>query len=112
VQPLRAEMNYLLRVLHRYFPRYGGQQIGDVQDAFAGLRVLPAGPGHAFHRSRETILQTDGDGRNDRPRVLSIYGGKLTGWRATAEKVMSRIDGALPDRKPVADTRSLPLSPP
>jgi glycerol-3-phosphate dehydrogenase len=112
VQPLRAEMNYLLRVLHRYFPRYAAQQTGDVLDAFAGLRVLPAGPGHAFHRSRETILQTDGDGRYDRPRVLSIYGGKLTGWRATAEKVMRRIDCALPDRKPVADTRSLPLSPP
>jgi glycerol-3-phosphate dehydrogenase len=112
VRPLRAEMNYLLRVLYRYFPRYGAQQIGDVLDAFAGLRVLPAGPGHAFHRSRETTLRTDGDGSNERPRVLSIYGGKLTGWRATAEKVLKRIDRALPDRKPVADTRSLPLSPP
>ncbi|MGD8699955.1 MAG: FAD-dependent oxidoreductase [Gemmatimonadales bacterium] len=110
VQPLRAEKSYLLRVLVRYFPRYAAD--AKVLSAFAGLRVLPAGPGHAFHRSRETILMTDRDGRHDQPRVLSIYGGKLTAWRATAAKVMARIESALPNRKPVADTRSLPLSPP
>lgn len=109
VEPLRAEQSYLLRVLQRYFPRYADAEI---LQAFAGLRVLPAGPGHAFHRSRETILLTDRDGRHGRPRLLSIYGGKLTAWRATAAKVMARIESALPDRKPVADTRSLPLSPP
>jgi glycerol-3-phosphate dehydrogenase len=110
VQPLRAEKSYLLRVLVRYFPHYAAD--ARVLNSFAGLRVLPTGPGHAFHRSRETILVTDREGRHDRPRVLSIYGGKLTSWRATAAKVMSRIAGALPERKPVADTRSLPLSPP
>lgn len=109
VHPLQAEKSYLARVLGRYFPRYAD---ADILTAFAGLRVLPAGPGHAFHRSRETILLTDGNGRHDRPRLLSIYGGKLTAWRATAAKVMDRIESALPDRKPVADTRSLPLSPP
>lgn len=109
VEPLRAERSYLLRVLQRYFPRYADAEL---LRAFAGLRVLPAGPGHAFHRSRETILLVDKDGRNARPRLLSIYGGKLTAWRATAAKVMDHIESALPDRKPVADTRSLPLSPP
>jgi glycerol-3-phosphate dehydrogenase len=110
VQPLRAEKNYLLRVLHRHFPRYRDQCT--VQDAFAGLRVLPSGPGHAFHRTREVILLSDRDSRRDPPRVLSIYGGKLTGYRATAAKVISRIEAALPSRKPVADTRRLRLSPP
>ncbi len=110
VQPTRAEKNYLLRVLHRHFPRYRDQCT--VQDAFAGLRVLPSGPGHAFHRTREVILLSDRADRRDPPRVLSIYGGKLTGYRATAAKVIRRIESALPKRKPVADTRRLRLSPP
>lgn len=110
VQPLRAEKNYLLRVLHRHFPRYRDEC--SVQDAFAGLRVLPSGPGHAFHRTREVILVSDRGDEREPPRVLSIYGGKLTGYRATAEKVMARVASALPARKPVADTRRLPLTPP
>lgn len=110
VQPLRAEKNYLLRVLHRHFPRYRDQCT--VQDAFAGLRVLPSGRGHAFHRTREVILQSDRERDSEPPRVLSIYGGKLTGYRATAAKVIRRIESALPRRRPVADTRRLRLSPP
>jgi glycerol-3-phosphate dehydrogenase len=110
VQPLRAEKNYLLRVLHRHFPRYRDQCT--VQDAFAGLRVLPSGPGHAFHRTREVILLSDRESRRDPPRVLSIYGGKLTGYRSAAAKVIRRIEAALPKRRPVADTRRLRLSPP
>lgn len=110
VQPLRAEKNYLLRVLHRHFPRYRDQLT--VHDAFAGLRVLPAGPGHAFHRTREVILLSDRDSDRDPPRLLSIYGGKLTGYRATATKVLRRVEAALPSRTPVADTRRLRLLPP
>jgi glycerol-3-phosphate dehydrogenase len=110
VQPLRAEKNYLLRVLHRHFPRYRDQCT--VQDAFAGLRVLPSGPGHAFHRTREVILLSDRESRRDPPRVLSIYGGKLTSYRSAAAKVIRRIEAALPRRRPMADTRRLRLSPP
>lgn len=97
------ERAYLLSILRHHFPRYGDTQI---TDSFAGLRVLPAGEGHAFHRSRESVLLADGD----RPRVLSIYGGKLTTYRATAEKAIARITPSLPARRPVADTRTLPLS--
>lgn len=110
VQPLRAEKNYLLRVLHRHFPRYRDQCT--MLDAFAGLRVLPAGPGHAFHRTREVILLSDREKDREPPRLLSVYGGKLTGYRATAEKVLARIAAALPARRPLADTRRLELSPP
>jgi glycerol-3-phosphate dehydrogenase len=69
---------------------------------------LPSGEGHAFHRSRETILHTD---RTTRPRVLSVYGGKLTSYRATAEKVVERLKATLPDKKPQANTSKLPLRP-
>lgn len=107
VHPLASERHYLLSVLRHYFPRYAPLELR-VPEAFAGLRVLPAGRGHAFHRSRETLLMPD---RRQRPRVLSIYGGKLTGWRATAERAMRRIAGSLPARRPRADTRVTRLVP-
>lgn len=112
VHPLRAEKNYLIRTLNRYFPRFAAHREGAVLDAFAGLRVLPSGSGHAFHRTREVILLSDRAGRRQPPRVLTIYGGKLTGYRATATKVMKRIASGLPQRKPVADTKKLRLTAP
>jgi glycerol-3-phosphate dehydrogenase len=50
--------------------------------------------------------------RPARPRSLSIYGGKLTGWRATAEHVYARIASSLPARAARADTRTLKLPAP
>lgn len=104
VQPLNAEVHYLQSVLRHYFPRFGAD--GQLLDAFAGLRVLPAGIGHVFHRSRETLLDTD---RPLRPRVLTLNGGKLTSYRATAAQVMNRIAASLPARQPRARTDRLRL---
>jgi glycerol-3-phosphate dehydrogenase len=106
VQPLAAEKHYLVSVLRHYFPHHAQLQVRDLIDSFAGVRVLPAGKGHAFHRSRETLFVCD---REHRPRVLGIYGGKLTGYRATAEQVMRRIRGSLPTARMRADTRTLKL---
>ena len=106
VQPLPCEQAYLLEVITHYFPAMRDCR---PDSAFAGLRVLPAGKGGAFGRSRETMLHVD---RSDKPRLLTIYGGKLTAYRATAGKVMARIAGSLPARRAAADTRRLPLTPP
>lgn len=103
VQPLPEEIAYLEATLRHYFPNCGAATVGQ----FAGLRVLPQGEGSAFRRTRETILVTDDDAR---PRYIAVYGGKLTGYRATAEKVLRRLRGSLPARTPVASTRELPLS--
>lgn len=108
VHPSPSETHYLLQVLKTYFPTHHHQTAADIVRSFAGLRVLPTGKGHAFHRPRETLFETD---RIDKPRLLSIYGGKLTGWRATAEQVMQRILPSLPARATRADTRTLKLSP-
>jgi glycerol-3-phosphate dehydrogenase len=110
VHPLRAEENYLCKVVNHYFPRYEAAR-DRLLESWAGLRVLPAGKGHAFHRSRETILDVDGLRGNPKPRLLSIYGGKLTSYRATAEKVIERIRASLPQRERVANTDELPLTP-
>ena len=43
--------------------------------------------------------------------MVAIYGGKLTGYRATAEKVMGLLARTLPKSKRKADTRTLGLKP-
>ena len=108
VVPVAEDQRYLLEVLAHYFPYYRDSARSEVLSAYAGVRVLPKGTGAAFNRPRETIMATD---RDITPRVLSIYGGKLTTWRATAAKVMRRIGGGLPVRSVHADTRTLLLAP-
>lgn len=111
VRPLPHEQDYLMKTLINYFPRYRSEQ--RILSAIAGLRVLPSGGGQNRRGassintwSRETILHT---GRQDPPSLLTIYGGKLTTYRLTAERVMARVIGVLPVRKVVADTRYLKL---
>lgn len=102
VAPTAAEVEYLREVARHYFPALDSEPI----DAWAGLRVLPRSEGRAFHRSREVQLVGDDDGR-----FLTIYGGKLTGYRATAERVLSQLAPHLPKAQQQADTRTLRLPP-
>ena len=44
-----------------------------------------------------------------RPHLVAIYGGKLTGYRATAQKVMHELAKTLPAREHKADTATLLL---
>jgi glycerol-3-phosphate dehydrogenase len=104
VEPLADEIEYLQETLRAHFPGIAGDAI----EAFAGLRVLPAGPGRHFHRPRETVLHPDDAAR---PRLVSIYGGKLTTYRRTAGKVLDVLRPSLPTAKPLADTAALPLKP-
>ena len=75
-----------------------------VSESFSGLRVLPKSKENANKRSRETIYLCD---REHRPRIVSIFGGKLTAYRATAEIALSKIKTGLPLRSAVADTKIL-----
>lgn len=104
VRPRPEEIKYLLETLGRYFPERRGQLL----DSFAGLRVLMHGSVPVFHRSRETVLHPD-DPRQ--VRLVTIYGGKLTGYRATAAKVISHLKTSLPTRAPIADTTEITLLP-
>jgi len=109
VAPTPAETHYLLGVLKHYFPRWRAMAESDLIQSFAGLRVLPAGPDRAFSRSRETQLIPD---RASKPRVLSIYGGKLTTWRAVSQRALGCIATSLPRRRAVARTDQLILRAP
>jgi glycerol-3-phosphate dehydrogenase len=113
VAPLPHEVAYLTDTLCRYFPRY--RSGAPILDAIAGLRVLPGrngteGKAQSFHaRSRETVLQLHRSEQSGRSRLLTVYGGKLTTYRLTAERVMARLGDELPVRAPLADTRHLEL---
>ncbi len=102
VQPRQDEIEYLLQVYHQYFPQRRGKLI----DAFAGLRVLLHQDNNFFKRPRDTFIHSD----PSLPGLLTLYGGKLTGYRATAEEVMQRLDSVLPEKMKKADTRSLELT--
>jgi glycerol-3-phosphate dehydrogenase len=106
VQPLPEEEEYLLAVARHYFPAFRHLTREHITQRFAGLRVLPAATQAAFDRSRETIFSTD---REPKPRVLGIYGGKLTGWRAAAAHVLERIHSSLPARPRRAATDQMIL---
>lgn len=100
------EQAYLLATLKHYFPALA---LDDTQvETFAGLRVLPKSDKAAFGRSRDVIFSVDDE---HHPRVLSVMGGKLTTYRATAEAALARIMPSLPTKERRADTRLVSLIP-
>lgn len=104
VHILEAEEQYLLDILGYYFPDYSKDI--EVCERMAGLRVLPATTKTAFSRSREVIIDQHlhaGGG------YIGLSGGKLTGYRATAEKVCGQIQSILGRRPAIADTATLKL---
>ena len=44
------------------------------------------------------------------PNLLSLYGGKLTGYRHTGQDVVAKVRQALGPRDQKADTSTLPLT--
>ena len=103
VTPLQEELDYLLRVYRHYFP----MRNTEIVRAWAGIRVLPAADENTFRRSRETHLVTDSE---ERPAAVSIFGGKLTVYRATSEQLIRLLHKRLPPKPAKADTRKLRLS--
>jgi glycerol-3-phosphate dehydrogenase len=103
---LPSEQEYLLQTLLHYFPdlHIPPENI----KSFAGLRVLPRSEKSAFQRSRDVLLLVD---EENQPRVLSLMGGKLTTYRATAETALARVRASLPSKSERGDTTKLVLTP-
>ena len=106
--PLESEIEYLTEAFYTYFPEYKNKNL-KITSQFAGLRVLPRSQKNANQRSRETIYLRD---RKNKPRLLSIFGGKLTAYRATAEHVIARIEASLPQANSNVNTKDLKLTKP
>ncbi len=102
VSALPEECDYLLRTYRHYFPDHVDEPIS----SFAGLRVLPRSTKSANARPRETILIRDS--KRD-PRLVTIAGGKLTAYRATAQDVLDVLRPSLPDTTTIADTATLAI---
>lgn len=100
------EQAYLLATLRHYFPQLAIPEQGI--ETFAGLRVLPKSDKTAFARPREVMFAVDNEAH---PRVLSIMGGKLTTYRATAEAALARLAPSLPTKERRADTELVRLIP-
>jgi glycerol-3-phosphate dehydrogenase len=81
----RAEVDYLLGTVNRYFPKWG-LKIEDVRGGIAGLRPLVHQAGSKEPLiSREHRLIQAGSG------VFFLYGGKLTSHRLMARDAVDRI---------------------
>jgi glycerol-3-phosphate dehydrogenase len=78
--PSPPEIEYLLETARHYFPHTPT----DLLASFAGVRVLPASSERPFARARESVIAQS----NTDATLISIYGGKLTTFRHTAEQVM------------------------
>ena len=107
IKPSPEEIDYLLKSVAHYFPAQT-QLREQLQASFAGCRVLPASGGNANRKPRETLLIMDAP---KRPRVLSIYGGKLTAYRATAEQVMEKLSPIFGKPSRARNTRGITLTP-
>ncbi len=90
VTATEGEIEYLKKIYSYYMP----QQKVNVTDTFAGVRVLPKLESSLFSRPRDTLLH------DSAKNLLTLYGGKLTSYRATAEQVLAKIETQLPARKP------------
>ncbi len=101
-----VEQEYLLTTLLHYFPHLN--VVAEQIESFAGLRVLPRSDKKAFARPRDVLFAVDNE---HQPRVLSVMGGKLTTYRATAQMVLSRLQSSLPRKDIRADTSRLQLVP-
>lgn len=104
IKSLPSEQDYLLSVAQHYFPN----SKFEVANIMTGLRVLPTSTGSVFKRSRDTVFLLDNE---EQPRMISIYGGKLTVFRATADKVLNKLKRTLPHKKALASTTEIKIKP-
>ncbi len=91
----RADVEYLLEPLRRYLTT-DDLEVEDVRTAWAGLRPLVAEPGKLpTDISRKDEILTGRSG------VVTVAGGKLTGYRPTALRAIERVESVLGRALPV-----------
>lgn len=103
-----SETHYLLGIYRHYFPLSPSieELKAKIVQTYCGVRVLPKQASSAFERPRDTLMQTS----VSHPRLLSLYGGKLTTFRSTSAEVIEWIEQKLGKRPPIADVDSLRLT--
>ncbi|MBV7316509.1 glycerol-3-phosphate dehydrogenase/oxidase [Shewanella sp. NIFS-20-20] len=102
------EYDYLLDNYHHYFTQYSRAELASlVIGNFCGVRALPAQAGSAFSRARETLFVQQANS----PRLVSVYGGKLTEFMPIAQDVLAMIRAQLGERHAIADINTRAIVP-
>jgi len=105
--PTREEIEYLLGIYCHYFPHSSpiDQLESLILYTFCGVRVLPKHNSHVFDMPRDILLKST----VSHPKIMTLYGGKLTTYRSTAKEVVAWMEGLLGKRMKVAHFDSLKL---
>ncbi len=87
-----GEIDYLLSAAGEYFAQPIGR--GDIVWSYSGVRPLyDDGASKAQEATRDYVLKVDGEGAA--PRIVNVFGGKITTYRRLAESVLEKIEEAL-----------------
>lgn len=102
------DRDYVLKCVNSFFPE-NTLQISDIESGWAGLRPLINKPGKGpseISRKDEMFLSSSG--------MLTIAGGKLTGYRKMAERVVNAIADSIQKKQNIklkeCSTQNIPLS--
>ncbi|HXE25569.1 MAG TPA: glycerol-3-phosphate dehydrogenase [Roseiarcus sp.] len=102
----RAEIDYLLAVVDRYFA--AAPKPGDIVHSFSGVRPLyddrAANPSAV---TRDYVFDVEAPG--DQAPMLSVFGGKITTYRKLAEHALEKLAPYLPKMtRPWTEAAHLP----
>ncbi len=100
----KADADYLLKAINHMFPS-AVLQVKDIQSTWAGLRPLIHEDGKStseLSRKDEIMVSSSG--------LISIAGGKLTGYRLMAEKIVDLTEKKLGKKYGSASTKNFRLS--
>lgn len=107
-QITKEDKEYILKCVNAYYPN-NQLKTSDIESAWAGLRPLVNKPGKGpseISRKDELFISASG--------MITIAGGKLTGYRKMAERVVDKISEnirATENKKiPACSTHNIPLS--
>ena len=99
------ELDYICAAASSYFAK--PVRSDQVVWSYSAVRPLyDDGASPAQEATRDYVLKTDGAG--DEPRLINIFGGKITTYRKLAEAVLAEIEAVLGRRGP-AWTGTAPL---
>ncbi len=100
-----SEIDYLIKVVNRYFKRQLTPQ--DVVYSFSGVRPLyDDNADNPSAVTRDYIFELDAPG-GDAP-LLSVFGGKITTFRKLAEHALEKIRPFFPTMKKALDGQKSP----
>lgn len=86
------EIEYLIGAARSYFGAAVSRD--DIVWTYSAVRPLfDDGAGKAQEATRDYVLEVEGEA--DEPKLLNVFGGKITTYRRLAEAALSKIDTAL-----------------